>query len=237
MLVFPTALFPPRDNVALYLAGQRRSPGRTAGGQNPTVVSGGTGWWCYDQAIFLHELAAQQTWQALEAITDSGATAMVVPLSWAVDQFAPLAPGVSQPAAVPFSDGAYFDDSTGFDGGAITAKLSVGANMNAVEVQITMTGGHRALVGNEHFTIDHTIVGPRAYRIGQIKAVVGDVYTVAIRPWLRQSVVAETELDFNNPRMVANIPDPMTFRMPLDINRHSSVELRFEEYFDEYDFG
>lgn len=236
-LVFPTALFPPNRDVALWLAGNKRSQGRTAGGLNPTVSSGGPGWWCYEQAIFLHEPSQQATWQALEAITDGGAVPLIVPVRWAIDQFIPYGAGVSEPEPVPFSDGTFFDDGTGFAGGAISAEFSAPAEMNATTVSIRMLGGHRALVGNEHFTVLHSIAEARVYRIGQILSVDGDVYTVRIRAWLRQAVVEGEEVDFNNPRMLANVIGADAFKMPLDSNRHSNVSVRFEEYFDEYDFG
>lgn len=226
-------MFDPSGDVALWLGGQRRSPGRTAGGLNPTSSSGGPGWWIYEQAIFLHEVAQQQVWQALEGLTDSGALPMVVPAWWAIDQFIPYGAGVTAPNPIPFSDGTTFDDGTGFVGGAIAAEIAEDATLNATTVKIRLKGGNRALVGNEHFTIVHPIARERTYRVVQIKAVDGDVATVQIRPWLRQSVTAAEEVDFNYPRFLANCVTPDTFRMALDVNRHANVSIRFEEYFDE----
>ncbi len=141
----------------------------------------------------------------LGAKLNSGVGTIDVPLI--VDAITPVPGSEDQlPDAVydqvPFSDETLFSDGTGFGDPLVSAVITDAAALNAGTIAITVTQG-RELVGGEWFSIYHPTKGHRAYRITDVDEIDVEtdqtLYTVGIRPTLREAVEAGEECRFVRP--------------------------------------
>lgn len=174
-------------------------------------------------------LAAARAWAAYLA---RGATPAVIPLR-ELDS-APWPPG-AEPE--PAESDALFGQALDYRSGPLiqaTIETAAALRTTAVEIRIGLsrhseptrrlrengraytreTGGPMldedsgpALIGGEHFSIDHPVKGWRLYRIVQVVDVAGDVHSVTIEPPLREAVAAAETAEFDAPRCVMTL-DP-----------------------------
>lgn len=141
----------------------------------------------------------------LGAKLNSAAVSIDVPLL--VDAITPV-PGSDDaiPNAVfgssTFDDDTEFTDGTGFADPLVIASIEDAADVNAGTITIRVTQG-RTLHGGEWFSIQHPTKGHRAYRITDVDSDTADgddvIYTIGIRPTLREAVEGGEECRFVRP--------------------------------------
>lgn len=101
-----------------------------------------------------------------------------------------------------FSDDTEFTDGTSYGEPLVWANIEEAAALNAGAISIRVSKG-RTLYGGEWFSINHPTKGHRAYRITDVDSDTADgddvVYSVGIRPTLREEVAGEEECRFVRP--------------------------------------
>ena len=107
------------------------------------------------------------------------------------------------------------------------------AALGATELTFTLDGP-RALLGGEHFSIDHPTWSHRLHRITRVKsggAGTGDVTVVDFRPPLREAIVAAdsptTLLNFDSPRCLMRATSD--FDLDVGLQRFGAGSASFEE--------
>lgn len=131
---------------------------------------------------------------------------------------------------VPHSDESPFsDDSLYESGGSVTSSATGAADLGDTEIELTVTGTLRPLLGGDEFTIVHPIAKERMYRIKRVTAVAGDTYTVEFGPPLRDDVDAGEALDFNDPRCLMRLDDADAFKLELENNERGQFDAVFTE--------
>lgn len=223
MIVWPRSLFPATD-VEISLQGRATTGGMSVSGISQLVKTDHGGLWRFIfSGIVLRSKDQVRTWRALEGQLDGGATKLIVPICDL--RHAPRPDGALPGDSVPHSDDTYFSDDTGYVSGLMSAVAVGAAALGASSLGIDMLVGS-ALMGGEHFTIDHPTEGPRLYRVISVD---GD--TIGIRPTLREAVEDGEEIDFNDPRCTVRLAGPDTMNLNLQLGRFGQVGVAFVEAF------
>lgn len=232
MIVWPVDLFQAKT-VLPQLVGQATTGGRSGSGVSQAVRTDGGGLWRLSfSGIWLRTADQIRAWRAWEAILDGGVTKVVVPfcdLRFAPRPLVSGVPVIPEPD-VPHSDGAYFDDDTGYASGLIVAAtVGVGA-LRATTVTLDIITGS-ALRGGEHFSLEHPTKGWRLYRVRTVDASDGTQQVVTIRPPLREATTDAMPVEFAKPRTVATLADPDGMALPVAMGRTAMTDVAFVESF------
>ena len=205
---------------------------RSFAGDTPDrmIVGRGGLWHCTMTDIWLETREEKATWRAIRAQMRSGALSIVVPLE-RVEWFAqPLYPNM---ASVPYRDGVFHSDGTGFKSGAIGARLRADARLGDIEISVRVLGAE-PFVGSEPFTLLHDRADIRLYEVAGVLSVqpvisggeiVGYDYVFEINPPLRDDVKKDDEADFNDPRCVMRLSEPDGMPFDEEIVTFSSVSF------------
>jgi hypothetical protein len=226
MLTFPTALFAPTsmiaDLVGASVAGQRSLSGIT----QSALFSGGPFWVFEFGEAVLWDRAKFNTWRAIAAQSDSGATPFIVPVCDRKHQ-----PFIDpkRPAGVGNGDDSVFSDGATWAGEYIEASIDGTAALRATQLAINIAGG-RDLIGGEFFTIWHLTKGQRMYEVTRILSQGGGSAVINIRPGLREATAADIPLDFDNPRCTMGVAGGMAAILEM-LKRGKSPTIRFVESF------
>lgn len=191
------------------------------------VVSNSAGIWTatYD-SIPVYSSSMIKCWRALDSLIEGRLGIISLPV-WdfprspsATDD---LGSNIWNTSSVPHSDGAFFDDTSGYlttwtnvtvganaTAGATTLQLTVGAPI------VTLEPGHR-------FSIND--------RLYQIKTVsqTGGSATVTIRPPLREAVSTGDFCNFDYPRVKMRLTDDTAMNITLNYNANVFPTLSFIE--------
>lgn len=126
---------------------------------------------------------------------------------------------------VPFSDGAFFSDGSGFGEKYTTAFFAADAALNATQVSINLTAGLQLLPGMRFSTPDG--------RLHEIRDVVsfdgGTIWTVTVSPWLRAAYPATVALEFDQPCCRMRLAADDSAALSLMNNRFGSPSLELVE--------
>lgn len=170
----------------------------------------------------------------LGAMLNGGVQTIDVPML--VDFITPVAgdgiPSALLAAGAEFSDGSTFGDNSEYAASLVSGNLASTADLNAGTVELRVING-REIVGGEWFSIYHEGRGHRAYRISQVDDAVADggnmIYTVGIRPTLREAAPVGIECRLVRPRCKMRLAPGSS--IPFDVERwwESSAELNFIE--------
>lgn len=230
MLTFPTALFSP-SSLAARLVGGAVTGGQSLSGITQfAMTTGGPSWVFEFGEAPLWTKETFNTWEAVAAATDNGATPFVVPVCDRRRQ-----PFVDPKRGEGVGDG---DDSTFSDGALwsaeyITASVVGSASLRATRLNISITGiAPEGLVGGEHFTIWHLTKGQRMYRVARVVEQDTEAHTatIDIRPPLREATADGITLDFDNPRCVMRINGDMGAILEM-LRFGKSPQIQFVESF------
>ncbi|WP_428412295.1 hypothetical protein [Pararhizobium sp.] len=150
----------------------------------------------------------------------------------------PFAPGV------PHSDGAYFDDGSGYATKTVYGKVLENAGLNSGTLKLRLYGASRDIRWSEWFSIYHPTKGWRAYRNWDVlaKSAAGSEvdsgatrsfkdYTLALAPPLREAVTAGTRVEFARPRFVAKFPTGFTLPSVVEAFFVTQQSMQFVEAF------
>lgn len=194
------------------------------------MVGRGGLWHCTMSDVWLETREEKAAWRGLRAQMRNGGLGIVVPLE-RVEWFArPLFPNV---AALPYSDGAFHSDGTGFRSGAIGARLLSAAELGDIEISVRVLGAE-GFIASEPFTIVHERADIRLYEVAGVLQsdpvvtggeIVGYDYRLEINPPLRDDVAADQDVDFNDPRCVMRLSDPDGMPFDEEIVTFSSVSF------------
>ncbi|GLK67003.1 hypothetical protein [Hansschlegelia plantiphila] len=202
---------------------------RSLAADTPDRLAIGRGglWKCEMDHIFLETREEYAAWRAIRGQLRNGTVRIVVPL---VER-----PWFAQPrpaAAVPHSDGTFFSDGSGYQSGAVEARLLEDAAHAATTLRLRVLGAE-PFIGAEPFTIVHPNAAERVYEVvGVVESVevtndaggvVGFDYRLDINPPLRERVAAGDEADFNAPRCAMRLSDSNGMALPEDIVSFGTV--------------
>ncbi len=220
MKVFPTCLFAPNGTDA-YIERRVISGGTAINGDETLIETSGGGRVALELSDFdLDDPEVARAWDAIDAYMDGGVRPMIVP--WCDP--------AHQPSyhfdGVPHSDDTSFSDGTLYHTGGTSVSLSADVALGATILQIDIT----LLKGNPlgWFSINHDVIGHRAYKVAEILAQTDTTATISVRPRLRRATSAGATLDFEKPRCVMRIVGEM--RAPRTMGYAEGQPLRFVEY-------
>lgn len=206
--IWPWRLLTPQDEVWCR-KGTVVEGGPSISGVQQVIKTDGGGWWQATLSGFqLFTPDQVKAWRAWEAMLDDGVTSVIVPkpdLNLAPRPYAGaelMKPGCPAPAA----PGDWFNWDPGLGSKMIDAVNVGAAALRATSIVIQMNRGQPPEAG-QFFSIDHATSGWRLYVIQQVTAVVGDQYTVTIRPPLRDVIADAAAVEFDTPRCTMRL-DP-----------------------------
>jgi hypothetical protein len=211
--LFPLGLFGLEDVGPPKLVRRALSGGVSLSGEEQKVGITGGGSWVLQASGDLIEENKVRAWRALETLLAGGTTAATV--EWPVGLFQPIGPlRTRRPFGWPpvAASGILQAQATAFGVHALRATTLNIADFSAP----------RALVGGEFFTIDHATWGERGYEIAEVVSQA----QVKIRPPLREALVGDEVIDFDNPRCLMKVADMQT---QLNMGRFAKVSVSLVE--------
>lgn len=223
--VFPARLFRPSSLQARIL-GASVSGGQAVSGEAQFGDLSGGGRWAVDFGeAALWSRAKVGAWRALSAAADAGAMQILVPLADRINQ------PVTNPLVTPDSFGLtiYDDGATPWVPDQVTAPLTSDAALGATQIACTFSAP-RALIGGEHFSIEHPTWGWRMYRIIRVisgGAGSGDATVFDFRPPLREAAVISDLMNFDSPRCLMRTDGDMD--LVIDRLKLARASARFVE--------
>ncbi|WP_257164690.1 hypothetical protein [Bradyrhizobium sp. SRS-191] len=234
ILHFPTGLLR-ETQLTWQLSGRTISSGQTGAGFEPMAETTVGGLWRAELgSIPVRTKPQVHAWRALEALLDSGATTIILPMCDKRYFPVPVVGGAPlySYGTVSLDDGTLFDDGTGIEQPVVVAFLAQDAGLRATSVRLLFLQG-APLQGGEHFSIRHGNLGDRLYRIAQVKIDPVTGYSdVTIRPPLREATPAFTPLDFDAPKCVMRIANAESMKLSLQLRKWGSPTATFVESFD-----
>jgi hypothetical protein len=150
--------------------------------------------------------SALRYWSRLGAQLAGGVRPIIVPL---LTDFISPVNGLPPDVLATFSDASTLSDSARIAQSNVPAYLGEAANIAAGTLKISMDQAF-SLEGGEWFSIFHTTRHHRAYRISDVDSVSDPVngmriWTVGIRPTLREAVAAGERVEFVRPRCLMRL--------------------------------
>ena len=136
MLTFPTGLLNP-SSVTKRLVGASVTGGQSVSGQPQYGQTTGGGLWMIEFGdCALWTKAKFNTFEAIAAMADNGATAFIVPIGDRLHQ-----PFTDADLATPVTDGddSTFSDGTSWSTGSIGAVLTTTAALRSTEIVFSLT--------------------------------------------------------------------------------------------------
>lgn len=178
----------------------------------------------------------------LGARLNGGFRFMNVPII--TDWFGPFPVAGNLPAlridGIPHSDGAFFDDGSGYSQATIWGIVTENAALNSGILSIRAYGLARPLRWSDWFSIYHDGgKGWRAYRYWEVLSVspgsdeVGEYqdYVLALAPPLREAVAVGTRVEFARPRFVAKFKADFTLPSVVEAFFVTEQTIQFVEAF------
>ena len=227
MAVELCGLFNEPEQLTWQLAGAYREGPPSLSQQAARARLDGGGWWqAKPENIFVRDDNAH-LWHAVEALVDDGVDEVILDYitnlqPWPSVDGTPL----SSLDPIPHSDGSFFSDGSGYMQRIIIAELDADAALRATTLRIDMQYSS-PLVGGEPFTIVHPTQNERMYRVGTAVQGSDGIWTVTVRPTLREAAVAGTVLDFDRPRCRMTMQGGMA--LPLSSPFMGKASLQFIE--------
>jgi hypothetical protein len=235
---FPSAVLK-ETSLTWQLAGRTISSGQTGSGFEPLAETTGGGLWRADLAsVPVWKVNQVGAWRAVEGLLDSGATQVVVTMCDKRYFPAPIVDGrrLIRYADVPIDTDSgghidtLLDDNTGLDQPVVVAYVAADAPLRATELSIAFVQVS-ALMGGEHFSIEHPNLGHRLYRVIGVDGD-ADGAVVTIRPPLREAVQALSDIEFDFPKCMMRVAAADGMRLELSMRRRGSPSASFIESFD-----
>lgn len=207
-------------------------PGQATTGAFPLGrIDGGGLWSAVLNEVHLISDDDLRVYRALRSLAQGGVRAIIVPRHdpTALPPF-PTIGGVrvTSYGNVPYSDGSFFSDGTGFYQPVIVAVTVGAAALRASSLTISFISG-AALRGGECFSIAHTINNWRLYEITSV-TIVGGNSVVTIEPPLREAVPSGTAVEFDRPRCTMRLASPSSMDIDLTTFPYPWPSPSFIEY-------
>lgn len=226
-IVFPRKLLMETDHD-WNLSGIEMNAGRGTYSPSVSVRTDGGGFWTASlNNIRFPDTTYTLLWRALRQATSNGVVPFVVPRN--DTSFAPL-PNGAELGPLPHSDGAFFDDKTGYYQPAIDIEIATDAALRATTLVLAINSS-APLIGGEAFSIEHSTMGWRMYEIATVE-VSGDIQPYAVvtfNPPLREAVTAGTYVEFDRPRCIMKLLDAKAMDLNVTTYPFSLVSVKFIE--------
>lgn len=136
---------------------------------------------------------------------------------------------------IPHSDGAFFDDGSGYSQTTVYGELTENAAVNAGIISVRVFGAARPVFRwSDWFSIDHSVKGWRAYRSWDLLSVtseVNPVHRIAISPPLRQAAAAGERVELARPMCVMKLRRGDTIPWDYEAYYQSRPTINFVEAF------
>jgi hypothetical protein len=206
--IWPYRLLRPAKFTSPRLSAQVQSSGATISGlvQNAATDAGGN-WRHALQGIALRTADQVRCFDAWSAYLQGGLTECVMPVPSLLTAPRPYIGGrpATAGAPAPAADD-YFNQDPGFGEPMIVASPGPDIVLRATSAVIEIIQGG-ALKGGELFSIEHTTLSWRLYRISRVTARTGQLFTVEFFPPCREATDDGASIEFDVPRCVMRL-DP-----------------------------
>lgn len=189
-------------------------------GFRQAIASPAAVWSIRYEGIPVGSVAQRHIMRALAAQIDGRATPIALPV-YDLEELRPL--GTTTPATAPHDDDAAFGDDTLYGSSRAQVVAAAPAARGASQLTVT-TILAAALQAGQHFSI-----GLRLYRIKSIEAVAGANTTFKLWPPLREAVIADAELEFDEPVVKARLVSDGALDLALAMGAHGVVSAAFLE--------
>lgn len=235
MMTYPSLEFdldflPPGEMTLPYIVGAAIEGGSSLSGiTNASDVTGGGLWAIEYSNVRLGNVnpARMRYWMRLSTALAGGIRPIVVPFF--VDF---MQPG-GGPILTPFSDSSTFSDESEFSQPAFSGPIATAA-VGAGTVAITVPSSP-ALQGGEFFGVLHPTKLQRVYQITDIDSAVvsgsNTIYTVGIRPTLREALAGTETADFSTPNCLMRLAPGQTVKTSVKPYWWATPSISFIEYF------
>ena len=163
-----------------------------------------------------------------------GIRPVVVPLM--TDFIAPVLISNSSDVLTPFSDRSPFSDTSELFNPPVSGKVSGAKSASGATISVSVIGGTGILEGGEWFGLNHPTSGFRAYCVTDIDSVTGDghgnnLYTVGIRPTLRDQIADGASVDWWRPRCTMRLAPGFAPDIDVSMFWYATPSLKFVEAF------
>lgn len=226
---FPLASLPV-GSFRAALIGSDETGGAALGGPGQVVDWSAGGFWAF-------ELSGLQLWEPdhfrlYRAILMACRGGGEVDVPIIDDPQRPFPEGMMDSAPVPFSDGAFLSDGSGF----LSADLAYTVEEAVQEGDVVMTLRRsigEPLRGGEYLTLVHAVAGPRAYCIETVGTEdANGVFEIAFGAPMREDAAAGMAADLQRPRCRSRLLTPWSEAWPkVEAPFEAEVGLRFVESF------
>lgn len=206
------------QNIAADIAPRSLAAPSSVSGVAQVVASDAGIWKVTLGNVLVRDRASVITFRAIANLLEGRLNPILVPLCRAY-QPVPAGSG-SLYEQVPHSDGAIFDDDTGYVGRVIDVVTVGGWAARAVSgfVQVNYAG---TIEPGQHFS-----AGERLYRVRTFDA---DTGAITFRPPLREAVPSGTNLEFDDPVCLMRLADDAGMDLDLSMRRFSQPSVSFVE--------
>lgn len=203
-----------------------KSGGVGANGIERRVMTDGGGLWRCDMSVRLRNVREIKAARAFVEGMNGGAVQVIVP--YLNTDEAPY-PFGRPPAPVRHGDGVPFSDGSLYEGDGVEVLTASAVALRAVRMPISVVA-LGAMIGGEHYTVNHPTKGPHLYVVTRIPEDGGDLHS---QPPQREASAAGTPLDFDRPRCVMRLINPDEVMGAIVPPYKSSLTLKFQESLDD----
>lgn len=206
MRVFPTARFFFQGHSA-ELERRTISGGQALSGSEDLIAADGGGRWVAEfNEAYLDNPAIAVAMRALDALSDGGATPLIVPFADARHQ---LMGNVTVPiGGLPWWEEADFADSEPH------SLLLNAAPLRATQITVSVNSLPGPVRAGITLSLDHATMRHRAYRIAEVLSDNGAQAVLSIRPPLREATLGGMSVEILDPKCVMRVeggmPTPAT---------------------------
>ncbi|GGD30699.1 hypothetical protein [Aureimonas glaciei] len=221
MIMFPICTLTP-NSVSFIPTFRNTSGSVSLSGASQTIASSAGIWQAKLIEVSLRNAAHVILWETIEIRLQGRLNPILIPLMEGSRQPFPLAQSGSS-GSIPFSDGAYFSDGSGFYGSVIIASLASAISRGATTGAITVSYG-RQLRPRDYFSI-----GDRLYRIDDVTEIAGSTYTVKFWPPAREAAASGAYVEFDQPRCKMRLKQDDGMAVDKSFSKFASPTVEFVE--------
>lgn len=206
------------QNIAIDLAPRSLAGPASVSGKTQVVSSDAGLWKVTYGNLIVRSRNAVLAHRAIAALLEGRLGTILVPICRAYQPL-PQADGLFE--EVPHDDDAFFDDDTGYVGGATNITLNDDVAARAVSCTVTVNYGNDPEPG-QHFSVDDG----RMYRVRTYDA---DTGVMTFRPPAREAIDAGTELEFDDPVVRCRLASDKEMDLELQLRRFGNPTVQFIE--------
>lgn len=132
--------------------------------------------------------------------------------------------GWPEPPGIPFGDGSFFDDGTGFAGPDVSTTVSLAGSLGDDEVRFNVSSINDALSGGQFFSIDDFL-----YLVVGLGDKVGNNRTFRILPPLRADIAVGDIVKVGRPTLRCRLVDDRSGAVNMRLGKFGEPTMEFVE--------